>query len=536
MMASVRLAAHVAASVARLPVAGCRRHFSAAPVSALREAAGDFRAAALAACMADDPSLGVGATGSAAFLGSGESASTGGFSAVRGQAAMVSAWSSHPLQPAERLMLAEALAARPAALGLGPSRQGPALCEAFGTLLQSPGGLLGVRGDGTGRCAVVRACSEGSLPAACSEVVALLLTGHAVSLAAPRGAALEAAEAIMEGFPLEILQAVEDVPGAELPAEVHAVRIVGGQESPSQLWSDQHPPPDFGGRTVGGVAHGFAASAPSLGLARTNVTELAKLPRSRYDLGQEGSDLAALFSIDVSKEAPGAPGLPPPRWARSAYDRGLEEVNDLLDLLWSFEEPLVVDAGAHTGVVRVSMTPAPKHLIITKDSTEIPEEIVKAAVLSAASPFCEPVTLHAVGLGAMFFSKDPYRGFCRSVQSGRSGLQWNIQEHESWAAFILWLKSLSESSGNDVQPPVVFGKLRGMDSDLHRLAARTGGVAWQSLFPPEPLEQLRRWCRPVAVRAATEDEAVAQLLKMRGPARPAPEVDISVPVIVTEDD
>lgn len=29
-------------------------------------------------------------------------------------------------------------------------------------------------------------------------------------------------------------------------------------------------------------------------------------------------------------------GLPPPRWARSAYDRGLEEIHDLLDLLWGF--------------------------------------------------------------------------------------------------------------------------------------------------------------------------------------------------------
>jgi hypothetical protein len=31
-----------------------------------------------------------------------------------------------------------------------------------------------------------------------------------------------------------------------------------------------------------------------------------------------------------------AVGLPPPRWARSAYDRGIEEIHDFLDFLWGF--------------------------------------------------------------------------------------------------------------------------------------------------------------------------------------------------------
>ena len=42
------------------------------------------------------------------------------------------------------------------------------------------------------------------------------------------------------------------------------------------------------------------------------------------------------FSAIYKGPSPMSRGLPVPRWARSAYDRGLEEIHDFLDLLWGF--------------------------------------------------------------------------------------------------------------------------------------------------------------------------------------------------------
>lgn len=190
-----------------------------------------------------------------------------------------------------------------------------------------------------------------------------------------------------------------------------------------------------------------------------------------------------------------------------------------------------MDSEAQGGSVGVAMVAAPKHLLITKDSSEISEDVVKVAALCASSPFEERVVLHAVGLGARFLSKDPYRSFCRLVQSGRSGLQWEVQEHDSWADFLTWLHGRGDAPPARVQqhaPPAVFGQLRGMELDLHRLAARTGGVAWKTPFPPEPFDQLRRWCRPTVVRSARRDEVVEAMRQLRGATpRPRPEVQVS---------
>lgn len=172
---------------------------------------------------------------------------------------------------------------------------------------------------------------------------------------------------------------------------------------------------------------------------------------------------------------------------------------------------------------------APKHFMLTKDSTDISEDIVKAAMTAAMSPYREDITLHAVGLGARGLSKDPYRSFCRLVESGNSNLTWRIKEHDSWASFLAWLGEFGVVDAGADQPlheaPVVFGRLRGMEPELHSLAARAGGVAWRSPFPGEPLEQLRRWCRP-AVAHGTEE--------VQRPLREEPEMEIRTPAPVEE--
>ena len=92
---------------------------------------------------------------------------------------------------------------------------------------------------------------------------------------------------------------------------------------------------------------------------------------------QEAHDLSALLSTSTSGDFPTLPGrekkrrfgvsggLPPPRWARSAYDRGLEEVNDFLDLLWGFRG----DESDET-----TWNGASKHFLLT--SAEIKEDVV----------------------------------------------------------------------------------------------------------------------------------------------------------------
>ena len=67
-------------------------------------------------------------------------------------------------------------------------------------------------------------------------------------------------------------------------------------------------------------------------------------------------------------------GLPPPRWARSAYDRGLEEVNDFLDLLWGFRG----DESDET-----TWNGASKHFFLT--SAEIKEDVVPLGGACASS-------------------------------------------------------------------------------------------------------------------------------------------------------
>mmetsp|Transcript_31882 Transcript_31882/g.68285 ORF Transcript_31882/g.68285 Transcript_31882/m.68285 type:complete len:247 (+) Transcript_31882:1-741(+) len=236
---------------------------------------------------------------------------------------------------------------------------------------------------------------------------------------------------------------------------------------------------------------------------RIDMARLGKLSRSRYELSQDAYDLASLLSTAPPKEILSAPGLEPPRWAKSAYDRRLEEVNDLLDMLWAFKD----SSG------QVGLRAAPKHLIITKDSTEIPEEIVMAAIVAASSPFKEPVVLHSVGIGSQFFSKDPYRSFCRLVQSGRSDLEWEVQSHESWAAFIEWLSSHQSNARAD-DAEAVFGKLHGMECDLQKLSIRRGGMWWPTLFPADPLDQLCRWTRPTseAARFGSREELPADIV------------------------
>jgi len=161
-------------------------------------------------------------------------------------------------------------------------------------------------------------------------------------------------------------------------------------------------------------------------------------------------------------------------------------VHNLLDLLWSFREPVVLD-GVNNPVV--SLAAAHKHFIITGNSA-MPDDIVKASIVAALSPLREKVTLHAVGLGVQGLLRDPMLSFCRIVQSGRSGLEWQVREHKNWSELLAWLH---ESAGDEPEPPQLISTQRQIEIEIRRRCAESGGVAWASLFVPEPCEQLRRW-------------------------------------------
>eukprot|EP00439_Symbiodinium_sp_Y106_P007963 s904_g1.t1 len=107
-----------------------------------------------------------------------------------------------------------------------------------------------------------------------------------------------------------------------------------------------------------------------------------------------------------------------------------------------------------------------------------------------------------VGLGHSGLNRDPLKGFCRLMESGRENLEWSLMEHESAAAFLEWL-------GQCREPGSFFGSLWGQeeddatDSELRRSVAATGGAIWPRLWAPEPFEWLRRWAIPVASESAS---------------------------------
>lgn len=467
-----------------------RRSWRSTATSALAGAAQEISSTCLAACIADESYSGTSVRFPEAFSGSGDE-----FDAVHQQSSMVANWPTHPLTHPEQLDLAKALVAALPAAGLPPARRGLALCAAYERLLE--GGLFGVRSDGVARCGLVVVVDESLVAAAVSEACALLLRGHAVSLAAPRGQALGALEAVCAELPPQLVQAVELAgESVDLPEGVRAIRHIGGP-APQILWSHA-PPQDFGGISGDDAgAHGMLASAGALAMARTDMSRLPHLPRARFELSDEASDLLSLLSTELRSDVEFPQGTQRPRWAQSAYDRGVEEVHDLLDLLWAFREPWATNAGDDL-VTAAALVAAPKHFILPSGGTAIPDELVKAAAIAAMSPFREPVTVHAIALGAGGLTKDPLRSFCRLVQSGKSGLEWNIMEHNSREDFVLWLRNLAQESGSNLQnAPAVFGAVHSMEDDVWRLSAAAGGVQWGRLFTAEPLEQLRRWTRPV---------------------------------------
>ncbi|CAE8627899.1 unnamed protein product [Polarella glacialis] len=447
---------------------------SASSSSALAAAAAELRAPLLRACQSSGQSNSYEASRWPAVFGD--------WGEVRQQVESASDWPSHPLTAAERLSLAQALTLQASSSlsarhGSGAD-YGERLCSFFGHLLE-PGSLIVPRTDGAVHAAVVAVTGEQFLQAALHEVTALLLNGHVVSLAAPKGPALDAAKYLVKGFPPALVQAVEIGPLATLPATIRSFRTLG--PTARELWADKTPSPNFGGFSFGldGVfkPHGMAVAASPLSLARVDLSVLEKSSRSRYDLSQEASELVAMLPKKVT-------------------ERGLQEVHDLIDLLWAFRDQLPV--GSEGAAQRtVALAPAHKHLLVTVAGSKVSEEVVKAAIISAMSPYQEPVTLHTVGLGAKGLLTGHLNAFCRVVQSGKSGLQWRVIEHKDWAAFLAWLH---DEAGAQVmmthpEPAYLFSTLRNLESEVKRRCAEAGGVAWVNLFMPELMDQLTRWTR-----------------------------------------
>jgi len=316
---------------------------------------------------------------------------------------------------------------------------------------------------------------------------------------APAGSALQAIQALAAQFPPALLQAQEMNSFEDWPQAVHCFQIFGC--SAQDMWASRTPPAEHGGCTASGGAHGTASALVSLALARTNFSSVTEDKHSYRDLNDEASDLAAHLSTQLAPDVTTVPGLPPPRWARSAFDRGVEEAQQLLDLLWSFHEPLMYEHSPERKFHEIAaLMPAHKHLILTVGGTEVPEEIVKTAIICAMGPYQEPVTLHAVGLGYKGLARDPLRAFCRLVQSGRSGLSWNVIEHDSEQDLVQWF--LRE---DHAKAPAVFGPPRIVGPDLRRACAAVGGVCWRQLFAREPLETLRRWTETASLCGSSED-------------------------------
>eukprot|EP00434_Breviolum_minutum_P017740 symbB.v1.2.015657.t1/scaffold1175.1/size133920/3 len=225
---------------------------------------------------------------------------TSNWEAVQRQVEQAKSWPKHPLEAEERCTLAEVFATS------SSSSRGSAFCSLFRRLLtaEEPP-LFGVRNDGTARCALILGHGE----VAASEVVGALLRGFAVTAEM---------KLYQDGFPPELLQFIEAGPISSIPA-VHLLRSVG-TTLPAALLAP--PSSDVGGWGVGfpAVPMGMAG-LEAMALARTNLEVLSKLPRSNHHFTQEAYDLSALLSTSTPKEVPSLPGLPVPRWARSAYDR-----------------------------------------------------------------------------------------------------------------------------------------------------------------------------------------------------------------------
>ncbi|CAL1167930.1 unnamed protein product [Cladocopium goreaui] len=371
------------------------------------------------------------------------------WSQLQGQAERVASWPAHPLEPAERLALAEAFVAQAAgAIGCAPELCGQTLCAFYEALLMGPQDVLCARQLAHPPAPSLVACTaHQSHAVAVAHATALLLAGHVVAVAAPSGS-----EA------LGMLEAATAGPLATLP-RLRALRSVG--PSPSQLWQDRAPPGDFGGDSSMG-RHGMAVAAEPFMLSACN-TEVVD-PRLEHTAELWSPDVKALAQL-----------LPNPS---DAVDL---EMQQFLHLLWAFR-----DASEH-----VALAPGHKHVLLTFCGSVLPEDLVKIAISSAMSPFHERITLHAVGLGPRGRSncllREPLNSFCKLVQSG--SLTWEVQEHKDWAAFLDWLPE---------QGPInLFSLLRNLEPELKRRCASKGGAAWVQLTV-DPVERLRRWTEVVS--------------------------------------
>jgi len=340
------------------------------------------------------------------------------------------------------------------------------LCTLFDHVLNEKGPIEPCKSDVV-PAGVVAAADVQALGAASREVVSLLLSGHAVSLAVPNDA-LEAAKEMVAGFPPQLLQAVALGPMATLPQTVRTFRAIGVDSS--ELWAERVPPADFGGfvsSDAGWMSHGMSAGPSAMSLVRApHSPHGGSLSR----LKQHSNVLEALIAM----------------LTKGQKDYPLDDACSLVELLWLFRKPAAVH-GAKTR--HVSLEAASKHIIITS-TTSVAVDVVKAAIVNALSPFEEKVKVHAIGLGNFGLKRDPLQSFCRLVQSGKHGLEWRIEEHKDWSSFLEWLHV---HAVEEPEPLQLFSTQRQLEIEIRRRCAEVGGVAWSRLFTPEPFEQLRRW-------------------------------------------
>merc|ERR1719316_1209512 len=149
-----------------------------------------------------------------------------------------------------------------------------------------------------------------------------------------------------------------------------------------------------------------------------------------------------------------------------------------------------------------------KQLHYQLTQSEIPDELIKQAVLSEMAPFKDSATLHYFKPDGVMKVKDPMKSFLRMAERT---LGWTVKEHAGYDALNAWV--------TDAADPVYFyaaHEKRIIPGSFLAAVASRGGFVYSG-FSTDPVENFSRatttqaWT--VGVAAAEEAEGAKALLR-----------------------